>query len=182
MSLKTPVYTPIAMSTALAKIYHTHPTSSEWKYYGHRGILVFGAENNDELSFRLFACDDAGAWKVLWAYRLPTEGRFDYHVDGLPSFHWFHGLTRKFGILFEDDDDADIFLRAVWDRTSRPESPSSTLDGRRAKGWNFASASALSLTLSLAPELPRRSTLPKRSGSRIWPLKRNRSERAKILE
>lgn len=177
-------YTPLCMTNSPVKIYHTHSASTEWKYYGHRGVLVFGKESfatkDDEFSFKLFLCDEEGTWRTLWVFKLDGKG-FDYRVDHLPSFHWFHGLTRKFGILFEDDDDAGVFARVICERNTRTSASPVSFEsdsGRRLKTKTLGSASVVSLQLSIMPSLIRRSSMAasnfgKKSIPRLWRSKRS---------
>ncbi|KIY62111.1 hypothetical protein CYLTODRAFT_427156 [Cylindrobasidium torrendii FP15055 ss-10] len=175
-----PTYTSLALSSHNVKIYHTSKdnTTADWKYYGHQGVLVFGRESSleQEYSFRVFVSNDDGDWSTLWMYKFNADN-MTYHSEGAPGFHWFIGRTRKYGISFTDDEDAETFSRTVSEYTA----PSlHTVDSRSTKQYSrrtlpkfgsLTSGSVFSLHLPSTPPNTRTTTEPsppKRAGSRIW--------------
>ncbi|KAF7366461.1 Wiskott-Aldrich syndrome 1 [Mycena sanguinolenta] len=106
-----------------ARVYHAAFGSKQselnWTYSGLHGRLMFGKDRgavDQGHWFRLL--DDAG--KTVWIFKIP-ELSFDYCIDK-PFFHVFRGSSRKFGLLYYDDDEAASFAKKVIGRTMhRPQ-------------------------------------------------------------
>ncbi|KAF4613163.1 hypothetical protein D9613_011101 [Agrocybe pediades] len=118
------------LAVAGARVYHTKLNSkekdkdsnSQWIYSRWKGTLTFGRDietpNTAALDiteterhwFRL-ADDETG--RTVWMFKFPEN--FQYSVDR-PFFHVFQGRTRRYGFLFNDDDEASVFGQKVMDR------------------------------------------------------------------
>ncbi|KAJ7220439.1 hypothetical protein B0H12DRAFT_313076 [Mycena haematopus] len=101
-----------------ARVYHaafgSKHSELNWTYSGLHGRLMFGKDRgsvDQGYWFRLL--DDAG--KTVWIFKIP-ELSFDYHIDK-PFFHVFRGCSRRFGLLYYDDDAAASFAKKVIGRT-----------------------------------------------------------------
>ncbi|KAF9492652.1 hypothetical protein BDN71DRAFT_1376067, partial [Pleurotus eryngii] len=118
-------------AVATARIYHSQFSSKpdDWAYSGLRGLLAFGQdkEAGGEHWFRLI--DDISD-RVIWLFRLPAG--FVYELDK-PFFYTFSGLSRKFGFLFGDDEEATRFGQQVTLRTAPRSPPVSPKPTRKAK-------------------------------------------------
>ncbi|KAF8178087.1 hypothetical protein K438DRAFT_1844535 [Mycena galopus ATCC 62051] len=105
-----------------ARVYHAAFGSKQselnWTYSGLQGRLFFGKDRgsvDQAYWFRLL--DDGG--KTIWIFKI-SELSFDYCIDK-PFFHVFRGSSRKFGLLYYDDNEAAGFAKKVIGRTmSRP--------------------------------------------------------------
>ncbi|KAF9011955.1 hypothetical protein BDQ17DRAFT_1537762 [Cyathus striatus] len=108
-------------ATAGARIYHTPLTaqkSPQWTYSRLKGRLIFGRDDDISSSqpqdiseaekywFRLV--DDNG--RTVWVFRIPAA--FEYRED-LPFFHVFKGRSRRYGLLFNDDQEAAYLLMKI---------------------------------------------------------------------
>ncbi|RXW23210.1 hypothetical protein EST38_g2630 [Candolleomyces aberdarensis] len=130
----------------------TSPSSSsgedDWTYSRLKGTLRFGRNwddfknstvrqgsvggesnnNNSELNTGRnedqywFTLSDNATGKTIWMFQIPATGNFLYEVDR-PFFHVFNGRTRKYGFLFEDDDDAAMFAKKVINETCKDATP-----------------------------------------------------------
>jgi len=140
-------YTVLAAASSV-RIYHAQSRSQEWRYSRLKGTLIFGKDNDQQTRadsqatsldigkywFRVF--DEASGYlKPVWVFKLPALG-FAYELDR-PFFHAFQGMvsfgresikrlffdniiqSRRFGFLFEDDDEAGVFHKDVLRETSR---------------------------------------------------------------
>ncbi|KAG5723887.1 Wiskott-Aldrich syndrome like protein [Termitomyces sp. T112] len=125
-------YTIIAVANA--RIYHANlgTKTPEWCYSRMRGILVFGrdCEPGDrpgqrssvpsEAGNHWFRLLDATSGKPVWLFKIPIG--FVYELDR-PFFHAFQGKSRRFGFLFDDDDEASILAKKVVAQTCPPRAP-----------------------------------------------------------
>lgn len=136
---------PSIHAIATARIYHTHldsKHSNDWVYSRLKGTLTFGRNwssslhgsagiNRESLvvgesgsaaaatgkGMYWFTLADDMTGKTIWMFQVPVEG-FMYEVDR-PFFHVFNGRTRKYGFLFDDDDEASLFSRKVINETCK---------------------------------------------------------------
>jgi hypothetical protein len=134
------------LAVASARIYHApfNPSNAEWYYSRLRGTLVLGKDsivskelgNSDsEAEDSWFRLLDADSGKPVWMFRIHTG--LSYQQDR-PFFHVFQGRvrhltsvlfhfehlfplkSRRFGFLFENDDEATSFARKVTHQTNPP--------------------------------------------------------------
>ncbi|KAF8065161.1 hypothetical protein FPV67DRAFT_1419032 [Lyophyllum atratum] len=126
-----PCDTYAVLAVASARVYHAHLSTKipEWCYSRMRGTLVFGRDNepHDPLKSRApAAVDPASHWfrlldetsgKPVWVFKVPTG--FAYELDR-PFFHAFQGKSRRFGFLFEDDEEAGVLGKKVISQTCPP--------------------------------------------------------------
>ncbi|KAJ6591187.1 hypothetical protein DFH09DRAFT_1306813 [Mycena vulgaris] len=116
-----------------ARVYHAAFGSkqSQWIYSGLNGSLMFGKERGSMESqgywFRLLD----GAGKTIWIFKIP-EISFEY-LEDKPFFHIFRGCSRKFGFLFNDDNEAAGFAKKVIGRTMPRHSAESSLTAMAAE-------------------------------------------------
>ncbi|KAK2460756.1 hypothetical protein APHAL10511_007226 [Amanita phalloides] len=111
-------------AAASARYYHAPlgPQPSHWDYSKYRGILVFGKNTgakalapsatsppDDTYWFRLLV-PNSGELKTVWMFKVFTD--LNYQVEK-PFFHVIHGLTRRYGFLFDYDDAAIGFADQV---------------------------------------------------------------------
>ena len=131
---------PSIHAIATARIYHaplpasgSAPNGDEWVYSRLKGSLKFGRNwiggsttrtstsnsgSNPVIPNEFwFTLADEKTGKTIWMFQIPESG-FTYEVDR-PFFHIFNGRTRKYGFLFEDDDDAALFHKKVMSEVSR---------------------------------------------------------------
>ncbi|KAH6910698.1 hypothetical protein BKA70DRAFT_1271259 [Coprinopsis sp. MPI-PUGE-AT-0042] len=118
---------PTILATASnARIYHTQLDAQvdEWTYSRQKGTLNFGRSWTSEAATRStipsdsssdspywFTLADEATGKTVWMFQIPASG-FQYEVDK-PFFHVFNGRTRRFGLVFGDDDEASFFSKKV---------------------------------------------------------------------
>ncbi|THH18899.1 hypothetical protein EW146_g2186 [Bondarzewia mesenterica] len=109
------------IAAASARVYHAAFGSpeNEWSYTGLRGIVVFGCDNQvrvgrrnqsaygDKCWFRLV---DLRKGKVVWLHEIQES--IEYEAEK-PFFHVFFGKSRKFGLRFDEDDEASVFHKEV---------------------------------------------------------------------
>ncbi|RDB19730.1 Wiskott-Aldrich syndrome 1 [Hypsizygus marmoreus] len=122
------------LAVASARIYHAQlgPKPVVWCYSRMRGTLVFGKDLSPdaydhplkaspiglEASRHWFRLLDADSGKPIWMFKIPAG--FVYELDR-PFFHAFQGRSRRFGFLFEDDEEASVLCKAVFSQTSPPQ-------------------------------------------------------------
>ncbi|KDR77246.1 hypothetical protein GALMADRAFT_66492 [Galerina marginata CBS 339.88] len=125
------------LAVAGARVYHTklNVKDSQWVYSRWKGTLTFGRDietpnsASQEVSeterhwFRL-ADDETG--RTVWMFKFPEQ--FEYSVDR-PFFHVFQGRTRRYGFLFNDDDEASVFGRKVMERLFNGQPPKKARNG-----------------------------------------------------
>ncbi|KAG6895825.1 hypothetical protein C0992_012270 [Termitomyces sp. T32_za158] len=122
-------YTIIAVASA--RIYHAQLAAKtpEWCYSRMRGTLVFGKDTQAgerpgqrppapiEAGSYWFRLLDSTSGKPIWMFKILAG--FVYELDR-PFFHVFQGKeqmvvtgfqSRRFGFLFEDDDEAGILAK-----------------------------------------------------------------------
>jgi len=97
--------------------------------------------------FRLL---DADSRKPVWMFRIPAG--FSYQLDR-PFFHVFQGRSRRFGFLFEDDDEATAFARKVTSQTQPPRKHRTLSLSRKRSNLNQGSRRTVSPTMISAPTL-----------------------------
>ncbi|EAU84111.1 hypothetical protein CC1G_06973 [Coprinopsis cinerea okayama7 len=141
-------------AVANARIYHTDldAKKDEWTYSRLKGTLTFGRnwslnKPNDIKGDgqHWFTLSDEANGKTVWMFEIPAAG-LQYEVDR-PFFHVFSGRTRKYGLLFEDDDEAALFSKKVFSEVCKDVPPPKR--GRsfrsrhhtRSKSFNGRSAS-----------------------------------------
>ena len=125
------------LAVAGARVYHTKLSANDnqWNYSQWKGTLSLcrdidtvdsgGTSDTEKHWFRL-ADDQTG--RTVWMFKFPEN--FDYAVDR-PFFHVFQGRvrlvvihlhpiyltqpiqTRRYGFLFNDDDEASMFAQKV---------------------------------------------------------------------
>ncbi|GLB39822.1 hypothetical protein LshimejAT787_0703320 [Lyophyllum shimeji] len=112
------------LAVASARIYHAQLTSKipEWCYSRMRGTLVFGKDNvpNDRGAGKVptatepvsywFRLLDETSGKAIWMFKV--QAGFAYELDR-PFFHAFQGKSRRFGFLFDNDDEASALAKEV---------------------------------------------------------------------
>ncbi|KAI0325733.1 hypothetical protein GY45DRAFT_1374535 [Cubamyces sp. BRFM 1775] len=113
---------------ASARIYHSPfgARADTWTSTGLRGMLVFGRDRTTGISvehdywFRLVDVDSGKG--IIWFHQIPSD--IDYHADK-PFFHVFSGCSRMFGFRFDEDSDAEEFMKRVTSRIqiTAPRSP-----------------------------------------------------------
>ncbi|KAJ7757104.1 hypothetical protein B0H16DRAFT_678633 [Mycena metata] len=110
-----------------ARVYHASfaTKQSEWIFSGLAGTLVFGRDRGpiDAQAYWFRLLDDNG--KTIWIFKIP-ETSFEYRIDK-PFFHVFRGSSRKFGFLYNDDNEAAGFAKKVLGRTTPRHSAESSL-------------------------------------------------------
>ncbi|KAI0357780.1 hypothetical protein OH77DRAFT_1435541 [Trametes cingulata] len=144
------------LSTASARIYHSEfgARPDAWTYTGLRGMLVFGrngtnlhpgrtvgvqqASNDLNYWFRLVDIDSGKG--IVWFHPLPHT--LDYRADK-PFFHVFSGYSRMFGFRFDEDVEAETFLRRVTSRiqVTAPRMPKPRTASSRATPLGGAASS-----------------------------------------
>jgi Wiskott-Aldrich syndrome protein len=108
-------------ATASARLYHAPLGGQDWTSSRQRGFLVFGKDlscasdkpgipDSEKFWFRLV---DLATQKTVWVFKFPSK--LDYSVDK-PFFHAFSGRSRRFGLLFDDDEEAALLARKVLHR------------------------------------------------------------------
>lgn len=112
-------YTIIAV--AGARVYHTKLQSkdNQWNYSRWKGTLTLGrdldtphsiAQGTSEAEKHWFRLADVESGRTVWMFKFPEN--FEYELDR-PFFHVFQGRTRRYGFLFNDDDEAALFGKKV---------------------------------------------------------------------
>jgi len=112
-------YTIIAV--AGARVYHTklQARDNQWNYSQWKGILTLGrdldtsqntARGTSEAEKHWFRLADVETGRTVWIFKFPEN--FEYELDR-PFFHVFQGRTRRYGFLFNDDDEAALFGKKV---------------------------------------------------------------------
>ncbi|KAG6829592.1 hypothetical protein H0H87_010741 [Tephrocybe sp. NHM501043] len=134
--LSPDTYTIFAVADA--RIYHAELTTKtpEWCYSRMKGTLVFGKDSEPEehLGYRPPAINETHSYwfrlldrtsgKPIWMFKVPAG--FVYELDR-PFFHAFQGKSRRFGFLFEDDDEASTLAKKVIAHTCPPRMPHHSL-------------------------------------------------------
>ncbi|PPR03387.1 hypothetical protein CVT24_012512 [Panaeolus cyanescens] len=104
--------------SADARVYHTNlkeKDTQQWNYTRWKGRLTFGrdldtpltaAQGLTEAEKYWFRLADVETGRTVWMFKFPEH--FEYVLDR-PFFHVFQGRTRKYGFLFNDDDEASAF-------------------------------------------------------------------------
>ncbi|KAJ8489874.1 hypothetical protein ONZ51_g2669 [Trametes cubensis] len=114
---------------APARIYHSSfgTRGDSWTFTGLRGMLVFGRDrttstNSTEQDYWFRLVDVDSGKGIIWFHQIPSD--FDYHADK-PFFHVFSGCSRMFGFRFDEDSDAEQFIKSVASRVhiTAPRSP-----------------------------------------------------------
>lgn len=112
-------YTTLAV--AGARVYHNklNVKDSQWVYSHWKGTLTFGrdidtpaniAQDVSEAEKHWFRLADDETGRTVWMFKFPEH--FEYTIER-PFFHVFQGRTRRYGFLFNDDDEAALFGRKV---------------------------------------------------------------------
>ncbi|CDO68594.1 hypothetical protein BN946_scf184996.g25 [Trametes cinnabarina] len=119
------------LATASARIYHSafNAAPDAWTFTGLRGMLVFGRNQISIHPDRPFALGEGATsieqsyWfrlvdldsgkGIVWFHQIPPN--LDYQADK-PFFHVFSGCSRMFGFRFDEDLDAEHFLKRVTSR------------------------------------------------------------------
>ncbi|KAF8062239.1 hypothetical protein FPV67DRAFT_1421804 [Lyophyllum atratum] len=126
-----PSDTYAVLAVASARVYHAHLSTKtpEWCYSRMRGTLVFGKDNEPHDPLKSQApgtVDPASHWfrlldeksgKPIWVFKVPAG--FAYELDR-PFFHAFQGKSRRFGFLFENDEEASVLGKTVITQTCPP--------------------------------------------------------------
>lgn len=151
------------LAAASARVYHAQlsPKNAEWCYSRLRGTLVLGKDtaqvedplrgphNHDntttEAEDHWFRLLDTESGKAVWMFRFYTG--FSYQLDR-PFFHVFQGRSRRFGFLFEDDDEATAFAEKVASEACSPRKHRSL---SLSRGTNQGSRRAISPEMVSAP-------------------------------
>ncbi|KAG5639756.1 hypothetical protein H0H81_000036 [Sphagnurus paluster] len=124
------------LGVASARIYHAqlNTKTPEWCYSRMKGTLVFGKDRDPDTIenapmapsvqagnhwFRLL---DAVSGKPVWIFKVRSGSGFVYEIDR-PFFHAFQGKSRRFGFLFENDDEASALAKEVISQISPPRKP-----------------------------------------------------------
>ncbi|CAA7266192.1 unnamed protein product [Cyclocybe aegerita] len=112
------------LAVAGARVYHTklNAKDTQWNYSQWKGTLSFGRDIDTPISRTNSASDTEKYWfrladdetgRTVWMFKFPEQ--FEYLVDR-PFFHVFQGRTRRYGFLFNDDDEASMFGNEVINR------------------------------------------------------------------
>ncbi|KAI0672415.1 hypothetical protein C8Q78DRAFT_970753 [Trametes maxima] len=149
------------ITTAPARIYHSafNADPDAWTPTGLRGTLVFGRNRSSasrdnaldpgevrnagaehEYWFRLVDVDSGKG--IVWLHQIPSS--FDYRADK-PFFHVFSGCSRMFGFRFDEDADAERFVKCV---ASRVQITSATPKSKSKPKSKLSRSSASILTTS----------------------------------
>ncbi|TFK36643.1 hypothetical protein BDQ12DRAFT_570577, partial [Crucibulum laeve] len=104
-------------AAASARIYHAQLNAKQcqWSYSRLKGTLFFGNDKDtdtppNEAERYWFRLIDDVSGKTVWMFKVPLG--IDYEVDR-PFFHVFQGMSRRYGFLFSDDDEAAVFAGKV---------------------------------------------------------------------
>ncbi|KAF8893041.1 hypothetical protein BD779DRAFT_1610000 [Infundibulicybe gibba] len=138
----SPLYQVYA--TTPARVYHAHlgAKQPDWIYSRMKGTLVFGRDrdtrpggagadhrpNNNAEEEYWFRLIDEVSGKPVWVFKVPPG--LNYQLDR-PFFHVFQGRSRRFGFLFDDDDEALEFAKKVISQICPGQASKSR--GRRSK-------------------------------------------------
>lgn len=147
-------------AVASARLYHTqlNVKNCEWSYSRLKGTLSFGRDWSSKSAGQGGAQDSEKYWfslvdkdtgRAVWMFKIPPG--MDYQVDR-PFFHVFQGRTRKYGFLFEDDEEAAVFSNKVASQFSR--------------GGSECSSLPLPVYIVILPETPKRSRSLKSIGTK----------------
>ncbi|KAG6840307.1 hypothetical protein C0991_007632 [Blastosporella zonata] len=158
-----PSDTYIIFAVADARIYHAQLTTKtpEWCFSRMRGTLVFGkdCDPREHRGHRPASANEASCWfrlldsasgKPIWMFKIPAG--FVYELDR-PFFHAFQGKSRRFGFLFEDDDEAHILAKKVAAHTYPPRAA-------KSRSLSFSLRSKSPSDSVRAPILPSMISLP----------------------
>jgi len=151
-------YRPYAIiAVAGARVYHTklQEKDHQWNYSRWKGILTLGrdldtpeslAQGTTEAEKHWFRLADVESGRTVWMFKFPEN--FEYELDR-PFFHVFQGRTRRYGFLFNDDDEAALFGKKVMNQLYGTESPKKT---HRKNRSSKSSSISRSLISSPAPD------------------------------
>lgn len=140
---------------ALRFVNNNNNNGHQWVYSHLKGTLVFGydkpcagteasptvepilaldrgkPEANGEWWFQLV---DDETDKVAWKFKLPISpgSKFNYELDR-PFFHVFQGSSRKYGFLFADDRESEVFSGEV---TTRVKAAIAALSKSRSRSFS----------------------------------------------
>ncbi|KAF8964752.1 hypothetical protein BDZ97DRAFT_1659676 [Flammula alnicola] len=126
------------LAVAGARVYHSklNMKDSQWVYSHWKGTLTFGrdidtpysiAQGASEAEKHWFRLADNETGRTVWMFKFPEH--FEYAEDR-PFFHVFQGRTRRYGFLFNDDDEATLFGRRVMNQVFGGQPPKKTRGNR----------------------------------------------------
>ncbi|KAF8153139.1 hypothetical protein B0H34DRAFT_663322 [Crassisporium funariophilum] len=109
------------LAIAGARVYHTKldDKDGQWNYSQWKGTLTFGrdvdtpqniAQGTSDSEKHWFRLADNETGRTVWIFKFPEQ--LEYELDR-PFFHVFQGRTRRYGFLFNDDDEASLFGKKV---------------------------------------------------------------------
>jgi len=151
-------YTIIAV--AGARVYHTklQEKDHQWNYSRWKGMLTLGrdldtpenlAQGTSEAEKHWFRLADIESGRTVWMFKFPEN--FEYELDR-PFFHVFQGRTRRYGFLFNDDDEAALFGKKVMNQLYGTESPKKTHRQKHRSSKSSISSISRSMISSPAPD------------------------------
>jgi len=143
----------VVLAVAGARVYHTklNVKDPQWTYSTWRGTLEFGrdvdtaqslAQDISDAEKHWFRLVDIESQRTVWIFKFPEN--FEYVIDR-PFFHVFLGRTRRYGFLFNDDDEANVFGRKVVSQLQRGQPPKKARRGNK----NTSATRSNSLTVSI---------------------------------
>jgi len=126
------------LAAAGARVYHTklNVKDSQWVYSHWKGTLTFGRDVDTPYSIAQGVSDAEKHWfrladnqtgRTVWMFKFPEH--FQY-VEDRPFFHVFQGRTRRYGFLFNDDDEATLFGNKVLGQLSGGQQAKKTKNGK----------------------------------------------------
>jgi len=149
------------LAVAGARVYHTklNLKESQWVYSRWKGTLTFGrdiegpnapAREVSETERHWFRLADDETGRTVWMFKFPEQ--FEY-VEDRPFFHVFQGRTRRYGFLFNDDDEASVFGRKVMERLFNGQPAKKTWSSKTGttRSKSLSSSFARSMISSPAP-------------------------------
>jgi len=151
-------YTIIAV--AGARVYHTklQERDNQWNYSQWKGTLTLGrdldtpesiAQGTSEAEKHWFRLADVESGRTVWIFKFPEN--FEYELDR-PFFHVFQGRTRRYGFLFNDDDEAALFGKKVMNQLHGSEFPKKTHRQKNRSSKGSIHAVSRSMISSPAPD------------------------------
>jgi len=151
-------YTIIAV--AGARVYHTklQEKDHQWNYSRWKGTLTLGrdldtpenlAQGTSEAEKHWFRLADVESGRTVWMFKFPEN--FEYELDR-PFFHVFQGRTRRYGFLFNDDDEAALFGKKVMNQLYGTESPKKTHRQKNRSSKSSINSISRSMISSPAPD------------------------------
>jgi Wiskott-Aldrich syndrome protein len=151
------------IAVAGARVYHTKLQEKyhQWNYSRWKGTLTLGrdfdtpenlAQGTSDAEKHWFRLADVESGRTVWMFKFPEN--FEYELDR-PFFHVFQGRTRRYGFLFNDDDEAALFGKKVMNQlygTDILESPKKTHRQKNRSSKSSIGSISRSMISSPAPD------------------------------